>query len=74
MQPAGSQCISRSPLLRDPYERRYVVVRRSLQAGAGEGLAARTDLKPGTTAALFNGVRQHKVNSTLKYLKAENRF
>ena len=61
-QPAGSLCISRSPLLRDPFECRYVFVSQSRSgAGAGEGLFAKTDLARGQLCALFNGVRQRRL-------------
>ena len=65
-QPSGSLCISRSPLLRDPYEMRYVYVGES-GAGdsAGEGLFAKTDIKQGSLVALFNGVRQQRLSGRL---------
>ena len=61
-QPAGSLSISRTPLLRDPFECRYVFVSQSLSgAGAGEGLFAKTDIPRGQLCALFNGVRQRRL-------------
>ena len=61
-QPAGSLCISRSPLLRDPLECRTVFVSQSRAgAEAGEGLFAKTDLARGQLCALFNGVRQRRL-------------
>ena len=78
-QPAGSLCISRSPLVRDPYEvsaasrppspppgqvrHVYVAPSRASEA-AGEGLFAKTALGPGCLVALFNGVRQRVVAGT----------
>ena len=58
-EPAGSICISRSPMLRDPYEKRYVYVKDSAVPFAGEGLWAKRGIKTGQVCALFNGVRQH---------------
>ena len=61
-QPAGSLCISRSPLLRDPFECRYVFVSESRTGeGAGEGLFAKTNIPRGQLCALFNGVRQRRL-------------
>ncbi len=56
---SGYSVISRRPLLRDPYERSRVRVRRSLVPGGGEGLFARRDLPRGAVASFYNGVRFH---------------
>ena len=61
-QPAGSLSISRSPLIRDPFECRYVYVSESRTGeGAGEGLFAKTNIPRGQLCALFNGVRQRRL-------------
>ena len=57
--PSGARCISKTPLVRDPYEARYVYVAESGIEGAGEGLWAKTSLMAGQVCSLFNGVRQH---------------
>ena len=57
--PSGAHCISRTPLVRDVYEARYVRVAESGVAGAGEGLWAKTRIRAGQACSLFNGVRQH---------------
>ena len=65
-EPSGSLQISRSPLLRDPYEMRYVYVGQSgVSDAAGEGLFVKTYIKQGTLVSLFNGVRQHKISGQL---------
>ena len=65
-EPSGSLQISRSPLLRDPYEMRYVYVGQSgVSDAAGEGLFVKTDIKQGALVSLFNGVRQHKISGHL---------
>ena len=46
-------------MVRDPYEKRYVYVKESGVALAGEGLWAKTGVRTGQVCALFNGVRQH---------------
>ena len=58
-KPSGAFCISKTPMLRDPYEKRYVYVQDSAVPFAGEGLYAKTGIKAGKVCALFNGVRQH---------------
>jgi len=58
-EPSGSSCISRSPMVRDPYEKRYVYVKDSQVPFAGEGLWAKTGILAGQVCTLFNGVRQH---------------
>ena len=40
-----STLITRSPLVRDPYEQRYVYVKESGLPMAGEGLYAKTNIK-----------------------------
>ena len=57
--PSGASCISKTPLLRDPYEKRYVYVKESEVPFAGEGLWAKTAIKEGRVCALFNGVRHN---------------
>ena len=57
-EPGTRVQITRSPLLRDPYEMRHVYVASSGVAEAGEGLWAKTDLAQAQLVALFNGVRQ----------------
>ncbi len=44
-EPSTSNVITKSPLLRDPYEHRYVYVRDSGLPLAGEGLYAKTKIK-----------------------------
>ena len=67
-QPAGSLSISPSPMVRDPFECRYVFVSESRTGeGAGEGLFAKTDIPQGQLCALFNGVRQRRL--TGQYLQ-----
>lgn len=54
-------CISKSPMLMDPYETRHVYVKESNTPSSGEGLWAKTDIKAGQLVTLFNGVRQRHV-------------
>ena len=54
--PSTSLQLTVPPLLRDPYERRYVDVRPSLQQGAGEGVFAVTPLPAGTVACFYHGI------------------
>ena len=52
-------CISKSPLIRDPYEHQTVYVAKSKQGEfAGEGIFAKRFIQAGSLVALFNGVRQ----------------
>ena len=51
--PSGANCISKTPLLRDPYEKRYVYVKESEVPFAGEGLWAKTGIKAGRMCSLF---------------------
>ena len=44
-EPSTSTLITRSPLVRDPYEQRYVYVKESGLPMAGEGLYAKTNIK-----------------------------
>jgi hypothetical protein len=44
-EPSSSTLITRSPMLRDPYEHRYVYVKESTLPMAGEGLYAKTKIK-----------------------------
>jgi histone-lysine N-methyltransferase SETD7 len=58
--PSMSICISRSPLVRDPYEHQTVYVAKSKIEFAGEGLFAKRFIPAGTLVALFNGIRQRE--------------
>ena len=64
--PSMSVCISRSPLVRDPYEHQNVYVANSKIEFAGEGLYAKRFLPAGTLVALFNGIRQRETGFTKK--------
>ena len=58
-EPSTAVCISRTPLVRDPYEHQTVYVAESKQSKfAGEGLFAKRLIEAGSLIALFNGVRQ----------------
>lgn len=57
-EPGSRVCITKSPMLRDPYEIRHVYVAPSHVPYAGEGLWAKTSIKKNQLVALFNGVRQ----------------
>ncbi len=49
------------PTRRDPYEEKWVEVKRSLQdENAGEGLFCKKSLKKGQVAAYFNGIKRTK--------------
>jgi len=58
-------------LLRDPFETRQVLVRRSLMECGGEGMFARVSLPPGATAAVFNGFKVPLGESSLAELVKE---
>lgn len=58
--PSMSVLISKSPLVRDPYEHQTVYVKKSTIPFAGEGLFAKRFLPAGTLVALFNGIRQRE--------------
>ena len=64
--PSMSVSISKSPLVRDPYEHENVYVARSAIEFAGEGLYAKRFLPAGSLIALFNGIRQREVGYTKK--------
>jgi histone-lysine N-methyltransferase SETD7 len=64
--PSMSVCISRSPLVRDPYEHQNVYVANSKIEFAGEGLYAKRFLPAGTLVALFNGIRQRETGMMKK--------
>jgi len=53
--------ISKNPLESDPYETRYIYVKESQTPGAGEGLWAKTLIRKGQLAAIFNGLRQRHI-------------
>ena len=48
---------SSDPGMRDPYESKYIRVRRSGIEDSGEGVFAVEDLPPGSLAAVFNGYK-----------------
>ncbi len=52
-----STCISKTPLVPDPYEDLFVFVDESLIPMAGEGLFAKADLEAATVIAFYNGIR-----------------
>ena len=52
-----NQCISRQPLLPDPYENLFVYVDESLIPDAGEGLFAKVDIEADTVISFYNGTR-----------------
>ena len=57
--PSTSVCISKSPMIRDPYEHQTVYVAKSKQGeNAGEGIFAKRMIPNGSLVALFNGTRQ----------------
>jgi len=64
--PSMTVSISRSPLVRDPYEHQNVYVANSKIQFAGEGLYAKRELPAGTLVALFNGIRQREVGYAKK--------
>ena len=45
------------PLLRDPYESKYIEVKESEMEGGGEGVYAKVDIPKNTIAAVFNGYK-----------------
>lgn len=55
--PSSSTCISKSPLLQDPYEDLFVTVGSSLIPEAGQGLFAKVDLDSATVISFYNGLR-----------------
>ena len=70
--PSTSTTISRSPMTRDLYESRYVFVRQSAVAGAGEGLWAKCGISDGQVCALFNGVRLYRWMVIIKLSETKN--
>ena len=48
---------SSDPMMKDPYESKYISVEKSKMEGGGEGVYAKTDLTTNTTAAIFNGFK-----------------
>jgi hypothetical protein len=57
--PSTSVCISKSPMIRDPYEHQTVYVAKSKQCEyAGEGIFAKRLIRKGSLVAIFNGLRQ----------------
>ena len=65
-QPSSSRVITASPLLRDPYEQRYVFVKDSQTPGAGQGLWAKTKIAKGQLFAFFNGVKVHQLHADIE--------
>jgi len=57
-EPSSSNVITKRPMLRDPYEQRYVYVEESAVPFAGQGLYAKSRIAAGQLVSLFNGVRQ----------------
>ena len=65
-EPSTSVCISKSPMIRDPYEHQTVYVAKSKQGeNAGEGIFAKRMIPKGSLVALFNGTRQRETLNTL---------
>ena len=57
--PSTSICISKSPMIRDPYEHQTVYIAISKQGEhAGEGIFAKRLIHKGSLVAIFNGLRQ----------------
>lgn len=54
---SSHDCISRQPLVPDPYEQDRVFIAESATPNAGEGLFAKVDLEENETASFYNGVR-----------------
>ena len=52
--------LSRNPLLRDPYESKYVDIRKSKIPNAGEGVFLKKNVTQGRVIAYFNGIRIEK--------------
>jgi hypothetical protein len=69
-EPSSSTLITRSPLLRDPYEHRYVYVKDSSLPMAGEGLYAKTKIKK----AIITSFPYHKRDSLTRLGGAANGF
>lgn len=55
--------VTNEPLLPDPYESTYVVVKKSAVEGADDGLFARGHIEPNTVLAFYNGVRLNPKSS-----------
>ena len=51
------ECISKQPLLADPYEDLFVYVDQSLIPDAGQGLFAKVDIEAATVISFYNGTR-----------------
>lgn len=51
------ECISKRPLISDPYEDLFVYVEESLIPDAGEGLFAKADIEANTVVSFYNGTR-----------------
>lgn len=52
--------LSRNPLVRDPYESKYVDIRKSKIPNAGEGVFLKKNVSQGKVIAYFNGIRIEK--------------
>ena len=48
------ECISKQPLLADPYEDLFVYVDQSLIPDAGQGLFAKVDIEAATVISFYN--------------------
>ena len=44
-------------MLRDPYEKKFVNVEKSLIPNAGQGVILQQDVKANTIVSFFNGIR-----------------
>ena len=43
------------PMMKDPYESKYIAVEESMMEGGGQGVYAKADLPKNRIAAIFNG-------------------
>ena len=59
MDVSGFSKISSQPLIRDPYEAKFVRVDPSNLANGGEGLFAKRNLSANSVVAFYNGIRFH---------------
>ena len=64
--PSTSIVITSCPLLRDPYEQRYVFVKESQTPGAGEGLWAKTKILKDQLFAFYNGQKVRQLHTDMK--------
>ena len=66
--PSTSIIITSCPLLRDPYEQRYVFVKESQTPGAGEGLWAKAKILKDQVFAFYNGQKVRQLHADMKTL------